>query len=137
MSELLPKKISLLKEYAEWLEGFLAQCVGKRPDDAVFFSIERLFQLMVDEAVDINALILEQEKKPFPDTNQATFEMLADASVIPKALYGKIAGSVGLRNRLVHRYETVQRRVLVEEAGRYLAAYKEYLALIVNEYMSA
>ncbi|OHA25962.1 MAG: hypothetical protein A3C06_01925 [Candidatus Taylorbacteria bacterium RIFCSPHIGHO2_02_FULL_46_13] len=136
MPEVFSKKISLLKGYASNLADFLAKCRGdKKPDDAVFLSIERLFQLMVDEAVDINAMILEQEHKPFPDTNQGTFETLADIGIISKGLRAKIAGSVGLRNRLVHRYETVQKKVLVEEAVKYLAAYKEYLVVIVKKFL--
>jgi uncharacterized protein YutE (UPF0331/DUF86 family) len=136
MPEIFSKKISLLKEYIKELENFLAKCRGdKKPDDAVYFSIERLFQLMVDEAVDLNVMILEKEKKPFPDTNQATFETLADIGAISKELYAKIAGSVGLRNRLVHRYETVQRTVLVKETGKYISAYKEYLSVVIKKYL--
>lgn len=136
MPEIFSKKISLLKDYLKELENFLTKCRGDgKSDAAVYFSIERLFQLMVDEAVDLNALILEKEKKPFPETNQATFETLADIGAISKELYPKIAGSVGLRNRLVHRYETVQREVLVKEVEKYLAVYKEYLAVIIGKFL--
>ena len=135
MPEIISKKISLLKEYIENLDGFLKKGSEGVVDEAVFLSIERLFQLIVDEAVDINAIILEKEKKPFPDTNQATFEVLVDIGAIPKELHLKIAGSVGLRNRLVHRYETVQRRVLVEEVAKYIIAYKEYVMLMVKKYV--
>ena len=100
------------------------------------FSIERLFQLVVDEAVDVNALILETEKRPIPDTNSGTFEALAEAHVIPRSLHARIAGSVGLRNRLVHRYETVQRNVLLREVPKYAEAYKEYLARVIQKYLS-
>ena len=74
MSDIIFKKISLLKGYIENLENFLLKCRDGVADESVFLSIERLFQLIVDEAVDINAIILEKEGKPFPDTNQATFE---------------------------------------------------------------
>lgn len=135
MPDLISKKVFLLKGYIENLDFFLLKCRDEKPDESIFFSIERLFQLMVDEAVDVNAMILETEKKPFPDTNQATFETLADIGAIPQELYLKIAGSVGLRNRLVHRYETVQRRVLVGEVAKYLGAYKEYLVFVVKRYV--
>jgi uncharacterized protein YutE (UPF0331/DUF86 family) len=135
MSDIISRKISLLKGYIENLENFLAKCHDGEADEAVFLSIERLFQLIVDEAVDINAIILEKEKKPFPDTNQATFEVLTDIGVLSKELHLKIAGSVGLRNRLVHRYETVQRRVLVEEVSKYIISYKEYAVFIIRKYV--
>ncbi len=136
MPELFSKKISLIQDYLKRLEGFLNQCaVEKRPDDATILSIERLFQLVVDEAVDINTMILEKERRQIPDTNQATFQTLADAGIIPKGLYAKIAGSVGLRNRLVHRYETVQKSVLLKEAPRYAEAYKEYLAVLIKKFI--
>jgi len=135
MSDIIFKKISLLKGYIENLENFLLKCRDGVADESVFLSIERLFQLIVDEAVDINAIILEKEGKPFPDTNQATFEALVDIGAIPKEFHLKIAGSVGLRNRLVHRYETVQRKVLIEEVARYVMAYKEYAIFVVKRYV--
>lgn len=137
MSEEFSKKIGLIQDYLRQLEGYLAECyLVERPSDKVVFSIERLFQLMVDEAVDTNALILEKEKQPLPDTNQGTFEALADIEIVPRALHSRIAGSVGLRNRLVHRYETVQRSVLLREVPKYTAAYKEYLTLVIRKYLS-
>lgn len=136
MPELLAKKIALIQDYLTRLEGFLRQCTGEKlVDDAAVLSIERLFQLMVDEAVDVNTLILEKEKQPLPDTNQATFQALVTRGILSKELYAKIAGSVGLRNRLVHRYETVQRSVLFKDAPRYAAAYKEYLTAIIKKFL--
>lgn len=136
MPDLLAKKIALIQDYLKRLEEFLRRCAGgRRPDDATILSIERLFQLMIDEAVDVNAMILESEKQPTPETNQATFQALADRGILPRALHAKIAGSVGLRNRLVHRYETVHRRVLLKETPRYAAAYKEYLAILIKKFL--
>ena len=137
MSEESAKKVGLIQDYLRQLEGYLAECRSdERPSDKTVFSIERLFQLMVDEAVDINTMILEKEKRPLPDTNQGTFETLADIGIVPKTLHSKIAGSVGLRNRLVHRYETVQRSVLLREVPKYAEAYKEYLALIIKKFLN-
>ncbi len=137
MPESFSKKITLIQEYLRQLGEYLVECQGgEHPSDKTVFSIERLFQLVVDEAVDVNALILEKEKKQLPDTNQGTFEALVDIGVLSKTLYAKIAGSVGLRNRLVHRYETVQRSVLLREAPRYVEAYKEYLTLIIKKFLN-
>lgn len=136
MSEEFSKKIGLIQDYLRQLEGYLAEChLVERPSDKTVFSIERLFQLMVDEAVDTNALILEKEKQPLPDTNQGTFKAIADTGIISHDLHARIAGSVGLRNRLVHRYETVQRSVLLREASKYTTAYKEYLTIIITKYL--
>lgn len=137
MPESLSKKITLIQDYLRQLEEYLAECKGGgQPSDKTIFTIERLFQLVVDEAVDVNALILEQEKRTLPDTNQATFQALADAEIIPQSLHVRIAGSVGLRNRLVHRYETVQKSVLLREAPKYTEAYKEYLAVVIKKYLA-
>ena len=137
MPESFSKKISLIKDYLRQLGEYLTECKSdKRPPDSTILSIERLFQLVVDEAVDINTLILEKEKRPLPDTNQATFEALADAEIISRDLHTKIAGSVGLRNRLVHRYETIQRTVLIREVPKYAEAYREYLAVVIKKYLS-
>ncbi|MBI2475755.1 MAG: DUF86 domain-containing protein [Candidatus Taylorbacteria bacterium] len=136
MPELLAKKITLIQDYLRQLEEYLRQCLGaKQPDNSAVFSVERLFQLVVDEAVDVNMIILEKEKHSLPDTNQGTFAALKDGGTIGEELHNRIAGSVGLRNRLVHRYETVQRSVLLREVQKYTAAYKEYLKLIIKKFL--
>lgn len=127
--EILISKITLFKKYKKEL---LVMLQKKDLKDEEFYIIERLFQLVVDEAVDINSLIIEREKEPIPDYNQSTFETLKKINVFKKTDVSNIANSVGLRNRIVHRYESVQKSLMLKEILRYLKLYDIYFEEIVN-----
>ncbi len=98
-------------------------------------SAERLFQLIVDAAVDINTEIIASNSSESPDSYQSTFYTLESMKIIDNDLAEKIAPSVGLRNRLVHRYETVRPKLSIDEMKKYLPYYVKYLK-IINDYIT-
>jgi uncharacterized protein YutE (UPF0331/DUF86 family) len=91
---------------------------------------------MVDEAVDINILIITDSNKSVPDYNQSTFDSVSELKIIPETLSKHISGSVGLRNKLVHRYDMVQRKIFIQEVSRYVGLYKELLSILISKYVS-
>ena len=78
-------------------------------------TLERNFQLIVDEIIDINLyLIKEKDLKP-PQDFQSSFEVLSQAKILPHDFAVKIAPAVGLRNKIVHRYEDIDRKFFIEQ----------------------
>jgi uncharacterized protein YutE (UPF0331/DUF86 family) len=67
-------------------------------------STERLFQLIVDTAIDINTHIISEMNLTVPDDYQSTFISLGENKILPMDFANKIAPSVGLRNLIVHKY---------------------------------
>src|SRR3989344_4730388 len=83
--------------------------------DTRIFAVERLFQLMADAAIDINKHIITRDKLEPSDDYEGTFRVLGKHGILPYELAEKISGSVGLRNRLVHEYEKVQRKIMMDD----------------------
>ena len=76
------------------------------------YAAERLLQLLVDTAVDINAhLIVELTGTP-PQDYYDSFIKAAQAGVLSVAFALSIAQSTGLRNRLVHQYEAIDHAIV-------------------------
>ena len=92
-------------------------------DDPQVFIIERLFQLIADAAIDINTHIITRGKLESPDDYEGTFRILGQHKIIPSDLAEKISGSVGLRNRLVHGYEKVQRKIALDDISNDIGQY--------------
>ena len=118
ISEYLPRLMFHLEVYRR---GTLAL------DDDRVFVIERLFQLIADAAIDINTYIIIQGKLESPDDYEGTFRILGQNKIIPSDLAEKISGSVGLRNRLVHAYEKVQRKNALDGIADGSGPYVEYM----------
>lgn len=62
------------------------------------------FQLMVDEAVDINTALIYQLRGKVPDSYKSTFYELVSLDILEKSFAEKIAESVKVRNQMIHDY---------------------------------
>src|SRR5689334_23382432 len=65
---------------------------------------ERLIQVVVDLAVDINSHLAVATGAPAPETGRDSFHVAAKSGVIAADLAQRLAPSAGMRNLLVHRY---------------------------------
>ena len=91
---------------------------------------ERAFQLTVDTMLDINQHFIKELKLPVYSDFQSTFYLLGEKGVLPKTFSDKLAPIVGLRNRIVHRYESINRRVFVKELRKNFGDFQKYADLI-------
>jgi|GEM_PF-342702 len=101
------------------------------------YAVERLMQLIVDLALDINNVILSHQGKPAAIDSFDSFDSfidLIDCHVLEADFASQIAPSIGLRNRLVHEYEEVDNKIVfssidktVDMYGRYIQEIKKVL----------
>jgi uncharacterized protein YutE (UPF0331/DUF86 family) len=100
-------------------------------------AIERLVQVIVEVTIDVNGLLLAALDKPQPRTARESFQAAAAAGVLPDRLAERFVTSyVGLRNRIVHDYDTLDAR-LIEQAARRLARDGIGFGRTVREWLSA
>lgn len=97
-------------------------------------TLERLFQLIVDAAVDINTHIISESGFQVPNDYQGTFTTLYENKILPVDFALKIAPSVGLRNLIVHKYGDVNLKKMIEDIKNEISEYLDYLKYI-NEYL--
>ncbi len=95
-------------------------------------TVERLFQLIVDTAIDINTHIIAESDFSVPNDYQSTFIILGENKVIPMNFAVKIAPSVGLRNLIIHRYGRVDLKRMIDDIKNEISDYLEYLKFIDN-----
>lgn len=98
-------------------------------------TLERETQLIADEMVDINNHFIRRLELPVPDSFQSTFIILAKNNILPFDFAEKIAPIVGLRNRLVHRYEEINMDLFLSALQKEKDDFKEYIKLI-SDYIS-
>lgn len=93
---------------------------------------ERLLQVIVDLAIDINAHIVTAELSRAPQTGRESFIMAAEIGVLSSALVDRIAPSAGLRNVLVHRYLDIDPEVVATAITSVGDDYREYQRAIAE-----
>ena len=123
--------MSDLQECYEELTGVLREEARMIIEDHLkLHTVERLFQLIVDTAVDINTYIIIESKFSVPNDYQSTFVILGENRLLPMDFAMKIAPSVGLRNLVVHKYGRVDVKRMVDDIRSEIGEYKEYLEYI-------
>jgi uncharacterized protein YutE (UPF0331/DUF86 family)/predicted nucleotidyltransferase len=125
--ELVNRKLSQIVEYLTALaplqgltyEDYLQQPLSR-------YAVERLLQLIVDTAVDINAhLTVELTGTPLQDYYDS-FIKAAQAGVLSVAFALDIAKSTGLRHWLVHQYEAIDHTIVHSAMAAAMTQYTEY-----------
>lgn len=123
----LQKLIGYLDELREMrgitLEDYLADFRHRRV-------VERLIQLIVDVAVDINTHAIVDAGKPPPADAYSSFIEAAKIGLFPLAFARKLAPSTGERNIIVHDYENIDDRVVFESVTEAVELYQQYVKYV-------
>lgn len=130
----LQKKIDLMQEYLAKLERYASLRVEDlRQDEEKRLAMERLFQLLVDEAVDINAALAYQLGGRIPESYKSTFYELVPLDVIDYDFAERIAESVRIRNELTHDYEKLPTVTVIKEIKKFFPLYQDYARRLVEK----
>lgn len=129
--ETIKEKLRILIEYYDELEEYsnitLEEYLDSKRDRR---AIERILQLVVEVATDINNMILKSLGSTVATDYYNSFIDLSEEEIISAEFAIKIAPSTGLRNILVHEYEEIDDKVVYSSIDDALKYYKEYIKII-------
>src|SRR5262245_15821021 len=91
---------------------------------------ERFLQEAIEAALDINAHVLAESGAPVPDDYYNGFIGMGERHILSPELAGRLAPSAGLRNRLVHEYETLDDARVLAAIATFLELYPHYIRAI-------
>src|SRR4030042_3836598 len=122
------KKLSYIQAYYQELENVLGYSDQEIKGDTLRLrALERIIQLIVDEIIDINNHIIRYAQLRVPEDFQTVFLILAENKILPEGFARKIAPVIGVRNRLVHRYEKVDVDILLDMIRKSKDDFKQYV----------
>lgn len=130
-------RLKLIVEYLEILTEFesltIEEYLAQRKDQLI---IERLLELMVQAALDINKHLLVNLKGIYAKTNQDLFVELGNTRIITQDLAREIKASEGLRNVLAHEYESIDPNQVFSGIAKALRSYPIYVEQI-SQYVNS
>ena len=130
----IQKKVVQLQEYMDKLSEYAAFSTDEvLMDEQKRLAMERLFLLMVDEAVDINAAVAYQLGGRIAESYKSSFHELVPLHLLAPGFAEKIAESAKIRNQLTHDYETLQKREAIENMKKFYELYKEYVRVLIEK----
>jgi len=132
---LVRRKLNKMIEYIEQLKEVNKYTLDDYLDN--FFikrTSERLVQLIVEVATDINGHIIVDEGYSPPEDYYNSFLKLSETGVISNDFAKELAPSAGLRNRLVHEYEEIDDEIVFKSVKKAIDNYSKYIKEI-EEYL--
>jgi len=95
--------------------------------------IERIIEVIVNEAIDINQhLIVELGKGKLPFDYKESFLLLGELGILPQKFAEEISRSVGLRNILVHQYRKLDEKIFYQSIKDCLKQYSNYCRYVIK-----
>lgn len=91
---------------------------------------ERLVQVVVDLAIDINAHLAVSALGRAPATGRDSFALAAEVGAIDAELAERLAPAAGLRNVLVHRYADIRVELVADAIDTVLDGFAAYVRAV-------
>lgn len=133
--EIFIGKLDYLKNYYEELKSFESLSFqGYVQDKIKRRAIERLLQLIVEVACDINSFILSKSSVA-AESYHDSFMKLDEAGIIEKDVALKLARTTGLRNRIIHEYGEYKDEVVYKNISIFIEFYGKYLKTLANKFL--
>ena len=129
--DLVRKKLSLLHKHLKELGPLTRITLAEyKRDYAHRHAAEKVVELIVEYAIDINRVIVEAGRAEPPQTSYDTFLEMERLGIIPPELTSHLASATGLRNRLVHHYDEINNKAVYYSLKPLIRHYREYERLI-------
>lgn len=125
---LVRRKLARLNMYLEKLKPISQKRLEEYKSDFYLkSSTERLIQLIVECASDINNHVVIETKNRPPEDYSISFIKAAEAGLISQDLAERIKVSAGMRNILVHEYMDIDDEKVYNAIPLAIKEYKEYI----------
>jgi uncharacterized protein YutE (UPF0331/DUF86 family) len=127
-SDLVRRKLSRLNMYLDRLKPITAHTYDEYLSDFYMkTSAERLIQLIIECASNINShVVIESGQRP-PEDYTSSFKRAAEAGLITNEPANKLKGSGGMQNIIVHEYMDIDDKKIYEVLPIAISHYKEYI----------
>lgn len=126
--EIVTIRMTLIVKYLNHLDKFKSVRFEEYLNSFDYQLItERLIQLLVEAASDINSYLLVQLHQVTPSAYYDSFIEAGRQGIITQELAVKLAASTGMRNRLVHQYEEIDNQIVFSAIPKALQQYSLYV----------
>ncbi|MBU0494578.1 MAG: DUF86 domain-containing protein [Chloroflexi bacterium] len=131
----IEEKLTLMVDYLAELRQIGACSYPEfRGDFRIKRTTERLIQLVVECATDINGLLVTGLGHTPPPDYYSSFVELGRLGVLSPDFADELAPTTAIRNRLVHEYDTVDERLIYASVQPIIQEFSRYVQLI-NSYL--
>ncbi len=133
--ELISRKISRLQGYVDELKAAQDITWEKFQSDLRSRAfVERYLHLAIEEVLDIANHIISFQQWREPTGYRDLLLILSEQGVIPKSQLQEFQNMASFRNMLVHRYESIDEKLVFGFFNKHLSDFEQYISYIKQWY---
>lgn len=129
------RKVQLIEEDLNKLQPFSDKTIQQIAQSSVEqAAVERYLERIITRAIDINNHMIAElgDVNDVAKTYRETFIKLAKLKVYSEDFAKQIAPSAGLRNALVHEYDTIDYELVEKSIKQAIVEFNQYSGYIMN-----
>jgi uncharacterized protein YutE (UPF0331/DUF86 family) len=127
----IERKLVLLLGYVDELQPLVVAGRSRSSDNVARRALERLVQLIVETVMDSNGALAADGGLPPPASGRESFDAAERLRAVSPELAQRFRASyVGLRNRIVHEYETLDETLVLRAARRLVGDARSYASAV-------
>jgi len=133
--DFLQRKIALILDDLQHLLPYEQLSIEKISEDYYTQAVvERILERLIGRAIDINQHIIAEKGSTLENvtTYRDTFIRLIELGIYPREFGENISKSAGLRNILVHEYNSIHPEVLQKSIGEAIKEFNRYTKFILS-----
>lgn len=128
--QLVNRKLISISQYLDELRDISKVPLKVFENEYLHYAAERLIELTVEMAIDINFHIIKETTSIPPKDFKESFLELGKMKILPQNFAKRISASAGLRNLLVHHYVKVDLQKLYKDLKSGINDYEKYCTYI-------
>jgi uncharacterized protein YutE (UPF0331/DUF86 family) len=113
--EVTRRKLAILAGYADDLKKYADLGFAEYLEN--HYAVERILELMVITATDLLFHLFAERGEAEPPSYSAAFRHAGESGILDATLAERLAKLAGMRNLLVHGYETVDHEIVHRSIG--------------------
>jgi uncharacterized protein YutE (UPF0331/DUF86 family) len=134
--KILKDKALLLQKYFKKLMAYLALTDEELlHNEDKLYAMQRFFQLVVDESIDINSILIYQLGGTIPDSLKSSFYELVPLKIIDQDFAERISESAKIRNQMTHDYDKLTEEQVTSSIRKFSEMYQEYIKILVEKFI--
>ena len=128
------QKLKLLSGYMNELTPLLRDISQRQYEEDALrrHAAERLAELIIEAAIDINGELILAANQPPPDDYYSSFIALSKLGVCDRTRAERLAPMAGFRNRLAHEYEAVDDVKAYETIAALPELFRDYVQWVTR-----
>lgn len=129
--DLILRRLAGLETYLEQLASYRHLEPGAYQQDwKTQRIVERTLHLAIETCMDVADHLVADRRLRVPETGAASFEILAEANLLPQELGRALALMVGFRNILVHDYTRLDPAIVIRVLRTDVADLERFAAVV-------